>query len=92
MELVDLSLIKPMLMRSLENPEAIKTFTYGLRKIFGMAICFILLILVIHYFYSLIYVLIKNRKFGQKNVKITKYTTNHSSFNKIFCEKIKDSL
>lgn len=92
MELVDLSLIKPMLVRSLEDPEAIRLFTYGLWKIFGIAICFILLILVIHYFYSLICILIKNRKFGQKNVKITKNTTNHSSFNKIFCEKIKYNL
>ena len=94
MELVDLSLIKPMLMRSLENPEAIKLFINEilLGKIFGMAICTILLILIIHYVYSLIYSLIKNRRNEGKSTKKTNNTPNYLSFNKIFYEKIKNNL
>lgn len=94
MELVDLSLIKPMLMRSLENPEAIKVFINEVvfMEIFGIAIGIIIVTLVIHYIYSLVYSLIKSRKNDKKDTNTINNTPNPFSFNNIFCEKIKNNL
>lgn len=90
MELIDLSLIKPMLMRSLENPEAIKEFmNILLWKFIGSAIVIVMLTLVIHYIYSLIYSSIKSHK---KEKEKEKKDSNPSDFKELLWKKVKSNL
>ena len=89
--LADLSLIKPMLIRSLSNPEAIKLFINYiiLGKILATTIWIVIFILTVHYIYSLIYCLIKNRKNEKMNEKQDR---NPSYFKELLLEKVKNNL
>jgi hypothetical protein len=88
--LADLSLIKPMLMRSLSNPEAIKEFmNILLGKFIGFAIVTIILIIVFHYIYSLIYSSIKTHKNGKEKREKDSIS---SDFKELLCKKVKNNI
>ena len=90
MMLADLSLIKPMLMRSLSNPEAIKEFmNILLGKFIGFAIVTIILIIVFHYIYSLIYSSIKTHKNGKEKKEKDSIS---SDFKELLCKKVKNNI
>lgn len=88
MELTNLSLIKPMFMRSLSNPEALKFFINYLIGIMGLIFWIVICILVVHFIYSLIYSIKKSSKKEQEKEQ----NLNKSIFKETLLQKIKSNL